>query len=178
MNITLIGMPNAGKSIIGKELAKRLNYESIDTDTIITKNLNLNLQQIVERFGEHGFLEIEEQTILKLGKDAQLFDNCIISPGGSVIYSTKTMEFLKGISIIVFLKASFESINKRISGQPIRKIIGLQQKGLKALFDERLFLYEKYADITIEMPEEFNMDETIKRIQEGIRGKEEYASEK
>lgn len=177
MNITLIGMPNAGKSIIGKELAKILNYEFIDTDTIITKNLNLNLQQIVECFGEHGFLEIEEQTILNLGKETAP-DNCIISPGGSVIYSTKAIEFLKRISVIVFLKASFESINKRISGQPMRKIIGLQQKGLKALFDERLFLYEKYADIIIEMPEEFNMDETIKKIQEGMREKEEYAFEK
>jgi len=50
MNVTLIGMPNTGKSIIGKELAKRLNYKFIDTDEIIEKKLNLKLRQIVNDF--------------------------------------------------------------------------------------------------------------------------------
>lgn len=167
MNITLIGMPNAGKSIIGKELAKRLNYKFIDTDKIIEEKLNLKLQQIVAEFEEHGFLEIEEQTVLKLGK----LDNCVISPGGSIVYSIKAMGFLKRNSVVVFLNASFESINKRISNQPMRRIIGLKRKGLKALFDERLPIYEKYADITIEMPEDLNIDAVIKEIIQKIDGK-------
>lgn len=160
MNITLIGMPNAGKSIVGKELARRLNCNFIDTDEIIEEKLNLKLPQIVDNFGEHGFLGIEEQTVLKLGK----LDNCVISPGGSIVYSIKAMLFLKRNSVVVFLNASFESINKRISNQPMRGIIGLKKKGLKALFDERLPIYEKYADITIEMPEDFNIDAVIKEI--------------
>lgn len=161
MNITLIGMPNAGKSIIGKELARRLNCKFIDIDEIIEEKLNLKLQQIVNDFGEDGFLEIEEQTVLKLGK----LDNCVISPGGSIVYSIKAMEFLKRNSVVVFLNASFENINKRISNQPMmRGIIGLKKKGLKALFDERLPIYEKYADISIEMPADFNRDVVIKDI--------------
>lgn len=164
MNVTLIGMPNAGKSTIGKELARRLNCNFIDTDEIIEGKLNLKLQQIVNDFGEDGFLEIEEQTVLKLGK----LDNCVISPGGSIVYSIKAMESLKRNSVVVFLNASFESIRKRISDQPMRGIIGLKKKGLKALFDERLPIYEKYADITIEMPEDFNIADVIKDISQKI----------
>ena len=46
MNVTIIGMPNVGKSIIGKGLAKRLNYKFIDTDTIIEEKLEPKLQQV------------------------------------------------------------------------------------------------------------------------------------
>ena len=165
MNITLIGMSNSGKSTVGKELAKRLNYKFIDTDKIIEEMLSLKLQQIVNDFGEDEFLEIEEQTVLKLGK----LDNCVISPGGSIVYSIDAMRFLKKNSVVVFLNASFESINKRISDQPMRGIIGLKKKGLKALFDERLPIYEKYADITIEMPADFNIDAVIKNIIQNMR---------
>jgi len=167
MNITIIGMTNAGKSIIGKELAKRLNCKFIDTDGVIEKKLNMKLQQIVDENGEDRFLKIEEQTVLKLGR----LDNCIISPGGSVIYSIKAMEYLKRNSVVVFLNASFESINKRISSdQPMRGIIGLKKKSLKELFDERLPIYEKYADVTIEMPEDFNIDAVIKDMIQQIQG--------
>ena len=142
-----------------------MNYKFIDTDEIIEEMLSLKLQQIVNAFGEDEFLEIEEQTVLKLGK----LDNCVISPGGSIVYSIDAMRFLKKNSVVVFLNASFESINKRISDQPMRGIIGLKKKGLKALFDERLPIYEKYADITIEMPADFNIDAVIKNIIQNMR---------
>jgi shikimate kinase len=67
-NITLIGMAGVGKSVIGKELAKELLYRFIDTDELIEKKFNLKLQEIIDQWGEERFLEIEEQTILKLGK--------------------------------------------------------------------------------------------------------------
>ena len=155
MNIILMGMLNIGKSTIGELLAKRLNYKFIDTDTILEERLESNLQQILNDFGEVAFLKIEEQTVLKLGK----IDNCVISPGGSVIYSNNAMAYLKDNSVIVFFNASLESINRRISSdQTKRGIIGLKKKDLKALFDERLPIYEGYADITIEMPEDFKLD--------------------
>jgi len=78
MNITFIGMSGVGKSIIGKELAKRLNYKFLDIDELIEEKIGLKLQQIIDNSGEKRFLEIEKKTILGLGR----LDNCVISPGG------------------------------------------------------------------------------------------------
>ena len=159
-NITLIGMAGVGKSVIGKELAKALLYTFIDIDEIIEKKFNLKLQEIIDQWGEERFLEIEEQTILKLGK----LDHSVISPGGSVIYSEEAMKFLKNNSVVVFLNAPLENIEKRIPDQLTRGIIGLKTKNLKRLFNERLSLYKKYADQTIEISENFHIDTVVEEI--------------
>jgi len=145
MNITLIGMPGVGKSTIGKELAKKLDYKFIDTDKLIEKEFGLKLYKLIQNVGEDKFLEIEEKTNLELGK----FNNCVISPGGSTVYSSKAMEFLKKSSIVIFLDSRIEIITKRLINQETRGIIGLK-KGLKNLFKERQRLYKRYADIIIE----------------------------
>ncbi len=153
-------MAGAGKSVIGKELAKELCYRFIDTDELIETQFSLKLQEIIDQWGEERFLEIEEQTILKLDK----LDRSVISPGGSVIYSEKTMTFLKQHSVVIFLDAPLENIEKRIPNLSTRGIIGLKKKNLTGLFYERLSLYKKYADQTIEMSDNFSVDTVIKEI--------------
>ena len=133
MNITLIGMPGSGKSVIGKKLAKRLNYK---------------------------FLEIEEKTILELGK----INDYIISPGGSVVYSRKVMELLKKKSVIIFLNCPFKDVKKYLLNLSTRGIVGLKNKRLKALFEERMPLYKKYADFTIKIIGDWNINAIIKDI--------------
>lgn len=160
MNITLIGMPGAGKSLIGRALAEALNYRFIDLDSIIEKKTKLKLQKLIDACGEDKFLKIEENTVLKLGLD----DKNIISPGGSVVYSKKAMEFLKKNTTIVFLSASFKSINKRISDEPRRGIINLKGRGMKQLFSERTPLYRKYADTVVRLTENYNINIVVKKI--------------
>ncbi len=164
MNITLIGMPGVGKTTLGKELAKKLNYDFIDVDDIIEKKAKLKLQQIITRFGDNEFLKIEEKCVLELGEP----DNCIISTGGSIVYSAEAMKFLKKISVVIFLDDSLKNINNRISNRSTRGIIGLKKKGLEALFNERAPLYKKYADITVKMPEDFNINRVVKNIVDSI----------
>lgn len=162
MNITLIGMTGVGKSSVGKRLAKKLNYKFLDVDKIIEKRIKLKLQQIIDNFGDGKLLKIEEEVILRLGK----LNNYIISPGGSAIYSTKAMEILKEKSVIVFLNTSFKNIERVITEQEkkTRGIIGLKKKSLKTLFNERLVLYRRYADVVVEVPEKFNINIIIKDI--------------
>lgn len=145
MNITLIGMPLAGKSTVGKILAEVLGYDFIDTDKIIEEMTGYKLQDILDEFGEHHFLAIEEQAVLSL----ESIDNTIISPGGSIIYSAKAMGWLKEISTVIFLDISFETIAHRVTGYPRRGIITMASTDIKSLFEERLPLYLKYADKTI-----------------------------
>lgn len=159
MNITLIGMSGAGKSLVGKELSKIMKYNFIDIDETIEKKNNLKLQKIIEKIGKKQFLKLEERAVLEIGKT----DNLVISPGGSVVYSEKAMHFLKTISKIVFLDAPLNDIKSRISDFSTRGIVGLED-GLEKLFDERLQLYKKYADITIKVPRKFNMKIIIKNI--------------
>lgn len=163
MNITFIGMSGVGKSIIGKELAKKLNYKFIDIDELIKEKIGLKLQQIIDEFGEKRFLEIEEEIILGLGN----LDNCVISPGGSVIYSEKAMEFLKKNSIIIFLNAPFKSIQKRAVNLENRGIVKLEADNFKDIFKKRLPLYKKYADNTLEI-KNFDIDEILKKIIEKV----------
>jgi shikimate kinase len=143
MNITLIGMPGAGKSLVGKEVARQLNLRFIDTDELIQQRTGLSLGETLAKLGDELFIQLEEKVVLQLGN----FDNCVVSPGGSVIYSQKAMDFLKRRSIIVFLNVPVEVILDRVG--PQRGVVKLRDKSLKDLLNERLPLYEKYANQTI-----------------------------
>ncbi|MPN27243.1 Shikimate kinase [bioreactor metagenome] len=160
MNITLIGMAGAGKSTIGKALAKRLNYTFIDVDRLITEKTGMPLQDLIDKQGDCALIRFEEEAILGLGQ----LDNCIISPGGSVIYSKESMKYLKNISKIVFLDAPFRSIVKRIPNVRKRGIVGLRDRSLKELFEERLVLYNKYADFSIKLRGKENIQGLAERV--------------
>jgi shikimate kinase len=147
MNITLIGMSGVGKSRIGKLLSKRLNYGFIDVDRLIEKANNKKLQDLIDCLGNEKFLELEENAILSIGR----VSDSVISSGGSSIYSEKAMDFLKSISLVVFLDASLEEIRRRTVDFSGRGIVGLKEKGLERLFLERLPFYQRYADITVDV---------------------------
>ncbi|OGG52527.1 hypothetical protein A3C20_02790 [Candidatus Kaiserbacteria bacterium RIFCSPHIGHO2_02_FULL_55_25] len=146
MNITLIGMPGAGKSHIGKELAKHLNFTLIEFDSILEKEFGKTLQIVLEELGEESFLRKQEEDTIS---QTQGRDNLIISTGGSIIYTEHAMRYLADISTIIYLRADYETVEKRISAIP-RGIIGLKNKSLKQLYDERTPLYEKWASFTID----------------------------
>lgn len=144
-NITLIGMPGAGKSTIGIILAKYLTFGFIDTDILIQINHQQSLQQIMDETGYLNLRRIEEGEILKLN-----MDNHVIATGGSAVYSEKAMAHLKRISVIVFLKVTSHVLEKRIHNYATRGIAKSADQSFAQLFDERQALYERYGDITID----------------------------
>ena len=160
MNITLIGMAGAGKSTIGRALAKRLNYTFIDVDCLITEKTGMTLQALIDKQGDSALIKFEEEAILKLLK----IEKCIISPGGSVVYSEKAMEHLKKVSKIIFLDASFRSIVKRIRNARNRGIVGLGDRSLRELFEERTILYKRYADFSIKVKGREEIPEIVENI--------------
>lgn len=144
-NLTLIGMPGAGKSTIGIILAKVLACGFIDTDVLIQINRQSSLQQIIDESDYLNLRKIEELEILKLN-----VANHIIATGGSAVYSEKAMNHLSNCSTIIFLKVGYEEIARRIHNYETRGIAGPEQQTLKELYDERQVLYEKYAERVIE----------------------------
>ena len=157
-SIILIGMPAVGKSTVGVVVAKRLGYEFIDTDLLIQKQENRLLKEIIEDEGSDGFLKIENQ----VNCDVQA-ERAVISPGGSVVYCQEAMEHYKKIGVVVYLRASFETINNRIRNAKNRGVVLKEGQTLEMLYEERVKLFEKYADITID-EEGKELGETIELV--------------
>jgi shikimate kinase len=159
-NITLIGMPGAGKSTVGIILAKNMTFGYIDTDILIQINQQKSLQQIIDETDHLYLRDIEEKEILKLNVQRH-----IIATGGSAPYSHKAMTLLQKISRIVFLKVSFGELKQRIHNYKTRGIAKSCTQTFMDLFEERQLLYEKYTEITIAC-DTLNQDQIAEKIQE------------
>ena len=159
-NIIFIGMPASGKSTVGVVVAKRLGYDFIDTDLLIQKQEGRLLKDIIADVGNEGFLEIENQVI----RDLQA-EYAVISPGGSVVYCEEAMLHFKEIATVIYLKTSYEDIYNRISNAKNRGVVLKEGQTLKDLYDERVKLFEKYADYTIS-EDGLTLEETIDKVLE------------
>jgi len=144
-NIILIGMPGAGKSSVGVMLAKTWGMNFIDTDKEIQKNTGRKLQEIINTEGIDAFLRTEENTILSLK-----YKNAVIATGGSVIFSEKSMNYLKKEGLIIYLYINFEKLDQRLKNFTTRGIVLSAGQSILDVYNQRIPLYEKYADITID----------------------------
>lgn len=143
-NITLIGMPASGKSTIGVLLAKRLGYSFVDVDIVIQERTGRLLKEIIAREGTESFLQIENRVNQELD-----VTHSVIAPGGSVVYGREAMEHLKQISQIVYLKLTYEELKQRLGDLADRGVVLKPGMTLRDLYEERVPLYERYAQITV-----------------------------
>jgi shikimate kinase len=144
-NIVLIGMPGAGKSTMGVILAKTLGRNFVDTDIVAQETSGRLLQEIIDTEGTAAFLETEEKTILSLHGH-----NAVIATGGSVVFSKKAREHLKKDGVVIYLDISFEEMVRRLNNITTRGIVLVAGQSLRDMYNQRVSLYEKYADITID----------------------------
>lgn len=144
-NIILIGMPGAGKSTIGVVLAKNLGFKFLDSDLCIQEKEDRLLYEIISSEGIEGFLEIENRVNASI-----TMKHCVIATGGSAVYGKEAMTHFKQDGIIIYLKLPFFSIEERLGDLNKRGVVLKDGQTLKSIYDERIPLYEKYADITID----------------------------
>lgn len=144
-NITLIGMPGAGKSTLGVVLAKVLGYQFLDADLLIQKQEKRRLHQIISEEGIEGFKAIENRVNASIEAE-----NTVIATGGSVVYCEEAMEHLKKIGKVVYLKLSLEALSRRLGNLKGRGVVLKEGQTLKSLYEERIPLYEKYADLVVD----------------------------
>ena len=164
-NLSLIGMPGSGKSTTGIILAKILSFGFIDTDVLIQINQQKSLQQIINESNHINLRKIEEEQILKLN-----IDNHVIATGGSAAYSEKAMAHLQNISTIIFLKANYEVIKKRIHNFESRGIAKGKNQTFRELYNERQILYNKYAELTFDC-NKIDQEELAEKIAKEILSK-------
>lgn len=144
-NIILIGMPGAGKSTVGVILAKSLICSFTDTDLIIQKKTGKSLCALIEENGTEGFIQLENDIIC-----AQNPEGCVIATGGSAVYGKEAMAKLKSTGTVIFLDVPLAILQKRLSDIKTRGVAMKNGTTLKELYLERLPLYKKYADITLD----------------------------
>ena len=161
-NYTLIGMPGAGKSTIGVLLAKALGYEFIDTDLVIQQREGQLLKEIIAQKGNDGFKKIEEEVNASIEASQS-----VIAPGGSAIYSEKAMQHFKKIGMVIYLKLSFESVKHRLGNLKARGVVLEKGQTLYDLYCERVPIYEKYADITVDL-DDLSIGDSLEKVLENL----------
>lgn len=161
-SLVLIGMPGAGKSTLGVQLAKRLVKTFVDTDLLIQAESGMSLQEYLDQQGYLALRALEEKVLL-----SHHFDGCVVATGGSAVYSDKAMQHLKTFGPTVYLSISFDTMRKRITNQGSRGLACAPGTRLEELYRERLHLYEKYHDIKVDcdsLPQEEAMEWIVHQL--------------
>lgn len=143
-NIILIGMPGVGKSTIGVVLAKVMGYKFIDSDLVIQEQTGRLLKDIIAEDGIDAFVQIENDVNKSLNTTKS-----IIATGGSVVYGREAMEHLSRIGTVVYLELELPALSKRLGSLEKRGVVLKEGQTLKDLYNERVPLYHKYADIIV-----------------------------
>ena len=162
-NIILIGMPGSGKTTLGTELSEKIGYGYIDSDSVIVAREGKRLSEIIAEKGREVFLDIEAKINSEL-----CANRCVIATGGSVIYRDYAMEKLKTIGTIVYIKLPYEVIARRLGDLKKRGVALKDGFTLKDLYNERAPLYEKYADVIVELNGE-SVAKSVEKLLEGLQ---------
>tara|TARA_B100001559_G_C16461356_1_gene604262 strand:+ start:393 stop:893 length:501 start_codon:yes stop_codon:yes gene_type:complete len=140
-SITLIGMAGAGKSTIGIKLAKLLEFNFLDGDTMIEEKINQSIQSFLDHHGGKEFTKIEEEILLSID-----LNKTVLATGGSAVLSDTAMNYLKKESEVIFLDVSYKNISERILNLSERGLVRESNQSLQDTYNQRLNLYKKYAD--------------------------------
>ena len=157
-NIILIGMPGSGKSTCGVLAAKALLKNFFDTDLLFQGLEEKRLQDIIDDDGIEYFLSAEERAILALDINAT-----VVATGGSVVYSDKSMEHLKKSGKVIYLHLSYDTMVDRIKNITTRGVVVKEGDSLEDMYNERLPMYQKWADVVINCDNN-TVEQTVEKI--------------
>lgn len=147
-NIFLIGPMGAGKSTIGRTLAKELKLEFFDSDEVIEERAGADISWIFDIEGEEGFRRREQKVIDELTQKS----NIVLATGGGVVMTSENRNALAGRGTVIYLKTSLQQQferTKRDTKRPLLQTEDLEGR-LESLRDEREPFYDELADISFE----------------------------
>lgn len=144
-SVILIGMPGAGKSTVGVVLAKKLGYRFLDSDLVIQEKCGKLLHQLLEERGEAGFLMLENEINREIRGE-----RLVIATGGSAVYGQEAMAHFRELGTVVYLRLSCQEIACRLGDLHQRGVVIREGYTLRDLYEERIPLYEKYADRAVD----------------------------
>ena len=150
-HIFLIGFMGVGKTTTSKELGKKLGVEEKDTDTMIVRQEQRSIPEIFEVSGEAYFRQAETRILDTLEQEAP----CVVSCGGGMAMREENVAKMKKTGIIIFLKASPETIYSHVKDSTHRPLLNgnMNVPYIRLLMEEREPKYQAAADICIETDE-------------------------
>ena len=137
----------AGKSTVGRRLAKRLNTQFYDSDKVIEEKTGVDIPTVFEYEGESGFRQREEKVIHEL---CQL-KNIVLATGGGAVLSETTRNLFSLTGVVFYLKASIDTLLDRTQNDINRPLLNVSDKlqTFTNLLKEREPLYQEVADYII-----------------------------
>ena len=146
-NLVLLGMMAAGKTTLGKIVAKKQGLEFIDTDKSIEKKNLMTVAEIFKKKGEDFFRMEEQSEVLKSLEKSK----SVIALGGGAFINKILRENILKNSISIWLDVKLDTLEKRVKWNEKRPLLKKEnkQKKLKELYDERKKIY-KLADYKID----------------------------
>lgn len=146
-NIYLIGLMGAGKTTIGRQLAKALGRPFYDSDKAIEDSTGVNIPTIFEYEGEEGFRGREQAVIEELAS----LEGIVLATGGGAVIKEQNRETLRQHGFVVYLQCSVDKILQRTRRDNQRPLLNTEnpRQRLEMLFSEREPLYLSCADFKI-----------------------------
>ena len=157
-NVILVGMPACGKSTIGVVLAKTMNKGFVDTDILIQQAESRTLQEIIDQEGNDYFHHVEERVLLDFdGEDY------VVETGGSAIYFDRAMDKFKEKGVVVYIKVTLDTILERLNNIRSRGVTLEKGQTIADLYEQRIPLYQKHADVVIEA-DGLSVEEVVEKM--------------
>ncbi|RJO60596.1 MAG: shikimate dehydrogenase [Dehalococcoidia bacterium] len=148
-SVALIGFMGAGKSSVGRALARKLKKTFVDVDKLIEKKAGKSIAHIFKEDGEPAFRELERVVTAEVARQA----GQVIACGGGVVLNKSNTDALRKTAVLVYLKASEGAVRKRVSSAKGKRPLLANIKGAKSievLMAQRRPLYEQASDITLD----------------------------
>lgn len=162
-NIFLVGLMGAGKTSVGRMLARRLNLEFYDADAEIERTTGVKIPVIFEIEGESGFRAREEKMIEHLSA----LNGIVLATGGGAVISKSNRQYLKSRGRVIYLRATPEDLWRRTRRDRNRPLLQTADPlgKLRLLHDQRDPLYREVADLIVDTGSQ-SVAHLISRIQQ------------
>jgi len=148
-NIFLIGPMGAGKTTIGRQLARKLGMRFLDSDRVIEERTGADIPLIFEKEGEAGFRRREQAVIDELTRE----ENLVLATGGGAVLSAENRSALAQRGRVIYLHSDLDSLVERTGKDRSRPLLQSGQEPhavLARILEQREPLYRETADFTID----------------------------
>lgn len=164
--IVLIGFMGAGKSSVGRALARVTGLPRFDTDEMIGRRFGMTIAELFEKHGEEKFRRAETEVLRELGEKGA----AVIVTGGGMVLRPENRQLLRELGTVVHLSATEETLFARISRRTTRPLLRTEdpRRTVTELLGTRLPLYREVADTEVDTSS-LTHDEVAKRIVESVK---------